>query len=106
MKKETLIKFEHLSGKMVFPVFFIAFIIASLYGHNKRVAELKQEAIYRWHVGYQQGWSDGRKPVKIDTVYYVDTVIVDSFLIEDNIGTKLMEISGNNNRTSRPYYRM
>ena len=66
----------------------MAYVAASLYGHNTKVTELKQEAINQWHIGYQQGWEDARKPIEIDTIYYVDTVIVDLFLfenIEDNI---------------------
>ena len=54
---------------------------------------MNKKAIAQWHLGYSQGWHDGRKPVKIDTVYYGDTILMDSFIIEDNISTPIMTIS-------------
>jgi len=77
-------------------------LIAIIYGGSiqenikaelRRQIELTGEVEYR--KGYIQGWKDGRKPIKIDTVYHVDTVITDTqfLFIKDNIGTELISIS-------------
>ena len=67
------------------------YIQESIKDELRKQVVLTAEVEYR--KGYIEGWHDGRKPVKTDTVYYVDTVFMDSFLIEDNIGTNIFSIT-------------
>lgn len=83
-------------------VMLFALLTHEIYIQEQIKAELRIQVVLTGRVEYQkgyiEGWHDGRKPIKIDTVYYVDTVLMDSFIIEDNVGTQFMTISNNKKR--------